>query len=90
MYYQSEVLDDFVTPALHPDGRRVALMRSRAKPASIGLTEKRLVLFDRLSRAVTPLAPDDEEVTGQLRWVDGGTLLVEGAHAVWAISVPSK
>jgi hypothetical protein len=40
---------------------------------------------------MTELAPDgDDEVTGQLRWLDDGRLLVEGAHAVWTIPVATR
>lgn len=80
--YASESIDGFYPPAVHPDGRLIAMVRSHAGAAA----EKRVVLVDPVERSVAPISTDAEMV-GQLRWLDGQTLVVEGSGKVWTIKL---
>jgi hypothetical protein len=81
--YTSNSVDDVVTPAVHPQGRLIAFVRSHSRQGGQD-AENRLVLLDPVEHAVAPIAPDGE-VVGQLRWLDETTLLVEGGPAVWKV-----
>lgn len=83
--YTSDSLDAVVTPAAHPDGRLIALVRAHPKQDEPTLVENRLVLLDPAEHAVAPLA-SSSEVIGNLRWLDARTLLVEG-RGIWTIKV---
>lgn len=77
MLYASESIDGFYPPAVHPDGRLIAMVRAHEG-------ENRVVLVDPVERSVAPITTDAEMV-GQLRWLDGQTLVVEGSNKVWTI-----
>jgi hypothetical protein len=86
--YTSDSLDSAITPAVHPDGRLIAMVRRHPRDAAGTQTEERLVLVDPVEHAVAPITPDGR-VVGQLRWVDDRTLLVEG-RGIWTVRLRAK
>jgi hypothetical protein len=81
--YSSESIDGQVTPAVHPDGRLIAMLRSNAVEAGAS-PESHVALVDPVERSAALLSEDAEKVN-HLRWIDAQTLLVEGRRAVWTI-----
>jgi Tol biopolymer transport system component len=73
--YTSDSVDAAITPAVHPDGRLIALVR-------VLDGRHRLVLLDPVEHAVAPIAA--EGIVGKLRWADDRTLVVEG-RGVWTV-----
>jgi hypothetical protein len=84
--YTSDTVDAFITPAPHPDGRLIAMVRAHPIEAASTLVENRLVLVDPAERSLAPITPDNT-ILGALRWLDGQTLLVEGGPAVWTVKL---
>ncbi|MDB5324000.1 MAG: hypothetical protein JWN40_5631 [Phycisphaerales bacterium] len=84
--YTSDTVDAFITPAPHPDGRLIAMVRAHPMQAASTLVENRLVLVDPAERSVAPITPDNT-ILGALRWLDAQTLLVEGGPAVWTVKL---
>ena len=84
--YSSDSVDGLITPAAHPDGRLIAFVRAHPVRGTSTLKENRLVLLDPVEHAVAPLTPDNQ-MLGNLRWLDSQTLLVEGGAAVWTIKL---
>jgi hypothetical protein len=84
--YTSDTVDAFITPAPHPDGRLIAMVRAHPIEAASTLVENRLVLVDPAERSLAPITPDNT-IIGALRWLDGQTLLVEGGPAVWTVKL---
>jgi hypothetical protein len=84
--YTSDTVDAVITPAVHPDGRLIAFVRSHPQSDNPSLSENRLVLLDPVERAVAPITLD-VNITGRLRWLDDQTLLVEGGPAVWTVKL---
>jgi hypothetical protein len=84
--YTSDSVDAFITPAPHPDGRLIAMVRAHPIAAASTLVENRLVLVDPAERSLAPITPDNT-ILGALRWLDGQTLLVEGGPAVWTVKL---
>lgn len=83
--YTSDSLDAAITPAAHPEGRLIAMVRAHPQPDHPTLVENRLVLLDPLEHAVAPIG-QDSQIIGQLHWLDARTLLVEG-RGIWTIQV---
>ncbi len=79
MLYTSESIDGFYPPAVHPDGRLIAMVRAHAG-------ENRVVLVDPVERSVAPITTDPEMV-GHFRWIDAQTLVVEGSKKIWTIKL---
>jgi hypothetical protein len=84
--YTSDTVDAFITPAPHPDGRLIAMVRAHPREAASTLVENRLVLVDPAERAVAPITADNT-ILGAPRWLDAQTLLVEGGPAVWTVKL---
>jgi hypothetical protein len=84
--YTSDTVDAFITPAPHPDGRLIAMVRAHPIEGASTLVENRLVLVDPVERSVAPITPDNT-ILGALRWLDAQTLLVEGGRAVWTVKL---
>jgi hypothetical protein len=84
--YTSDAVDAVITPAVHPEGRLIAFVRAHARADAPSLNENRLVLLDPVEHAVAPITVD-AEITGELRWLDDQTLLVEGGAAVWTVKL---
>jgi dipeptidyl aminopeptidase/acylaminoacyl peptidase len=76
LYRSDDGLDGAFTPAVHPDGRFIAIVRR----------DKRIALVDPVERALAPIT-DDDTIVGNLRFLDGETLLVEGGPGVWTIKL---
>jgi hypothetical protein len=84
--YTSDSVDAFITPAPHPDGRLIAMVRAHPREAASTLVENRLVLVDPAERSLATITPDNT-ILGALRWLDGQTLLVEGGPALWMVKL---
>ena len=87
--YTSDSVDAFITPAPHPDGRLIAMVRAHPREAASTLVENRLVLVDPAEHSLAPITPDNT-ILGALRWLDGQTLLVEGGPAVWTVKLRAE
>jgi hypothetical protein len=84
--YTSDTVDAVIRPAVHPDGRLIAFVRAHPTQANPTLSENRLVLLDPMEHAIAPITADGQ-IVGNLRWLDGQTLLVEGGPAVWTVKL---
>jgi Tol biopolymer transport system component len=84
--YTSDSVDAVITPAVHPDGRLIAFVRSHPREDAPSLSENRLVLLDPVEHAVAPITAD-ADIAGRLRWLDDQILLVEGGPAVWTVKL---
>src|SRR5258706_122116 len=55
--YTSDSVDAFITPAPHPDGRLIAMVRAHPMEAATTLVENRLGVGDPAEHSVAPIPP---------------------------------
>jgi dipeptidyl aminopeptidase/acylaminoacyl peptidase len=84
--YNSDAIDGVVTPAAHPGGRFIAMVRTFAGENELAPRIERLALVDPVDQASAVIGEEGKRVKW-LRFLDSQTLLVEAGPEVWTVKV---